>query len=75
MNIVSDTISPTVQWWNYVVMLNPVHGEVYLIQHHVIKYVDVSDLWQACGFLRLLRFPPQIKLTVLLLSLCVSVNA
>ena len=33
---------------------NPVHDEVYLIQHHVIKFV--SDL-------RVLRFPPPIKLT------------
>jgi hypothetical protein len=29
-----------------VVSLNPVHGEVYLIQHYVIKFV--SDLWQVC---------------------------
>jgi hypothetical protein len=31
------------------------------IQHYVIKFV--SDLWQVCGFLRVLRFPPPIKLT------------
>jgi len=31
------------------------------IQHYVIKVV--SDLWQVGGFLRLLRFPPPIKLT------------
>ena len=32
-----------------VVSLIPTHGEVYLIQHYVIKLV--SDLWQASGFL------------------------
>jgi hypothetical protein len=36
------------------------HGEVYSIQHHVIKFV--SDLWQVGGFLRILLFPPPIKL-------------
>jgi hypothetical protein len=44
-----------------VVSLNPVHGKVYLIQHYVIKYV--SDLRQVGGFLRVLWFPPPIKLT------------
>jgi hypothetical protein len=44
-----------------VVSLNPVHGEVYSIQHYVIKFV--SDWQQVCGFL---RFPPPIKLTKLL---------
>jgi hypothetical protein len=29
--------------------LNPAHGEVYLIQHYVIKFV--SDLQQVSGFL------------------------
>ena len=33
-----------------VVSSNPVHGEVYLIQHYVIKFV--SDLWQVGGFLK-----------------------
>jgi hypothetical protein len=35
-----------------VVSSNPTHdayGEVYSIQHYVIKFV--SDLWQVCGFL------------------------
>ena len=41
---------------------NPVHGEVYSIQHYVIKFV--SDLWQVGVFLRKLWFPPPIKLTV-----------
>ena len=38
-------------------------GEVYSIKHYVIKFV--SDLWQVCGFLRVLRFPPPIKHTML----------
>jgi hypothetical protein len=33
---------------------NPAHGDVYLIQLYVIKFV--SDLWQVGGFLRVLRF-------------------
>jgi hypothetical protein len=41
-----------------VVSLNPVHGEVHLIQHYVIKIV--SDLRHVGGFLWVLRFPPQI---------------
>ena len=44
-----------------VVSLNPAHGEVYSIQHYVIKFV--SDLWQVGGFLRVTWFPPPIKLT------------
>jgi len=43
-----------------VVSSNSVHGEVYSIQHYVIKFV--SDLRQVGGFLRVLRFPPQINL-------------
>jgi hypothetical protein len=46
-----------------VVSSNPAHGEVYffLRQHYVIKFV--SDWRQVNGFLRVLRFPPQIKVT------------
>jgi hypothetical protein len=44
-----------------VVSSRPVHGEVYSIQHYVIKFVRY--LRQICGFLRVLRFPPPIKLT------------
>ena len=40
---------------------NPTHGEVDLILRYVLKFV--SDLRQVSGFLRLLRFPPPIKLT------------
>ena len=36
-------------------------GEVYSIQHYVIKFV--SDLRQVGEFLRVLRFPPPIILT------------
>ena len=43
-----------------VVSSNPVHGEVYSIQHYVMKFVGV--LWQVSGFLRVLGFPPLIKL-------------
>ena len=41
--------------------LNPILGELYSIQHYVIKFV--SDLRQVDGFLWVLRFPPPIKLT------------
>jgi hypothetical protein len=39
---------------------NLIHGEVYSIQHYVIKLV--SDLRQVGGFLRVLWFPPPTKL-------------
>ena len=42
-----------------VVSSNLVHGEVYLIQHYVIKFA--SDLREVDGFLWVLRFPPPIK--------------
>jgi hypothetical protein len=38
-------------------------GEVYSIQHYVIKFE--SDLLQVGGFLWMLRFPPPIKMTAL----------
>jgi hypothetical protein len=40
---------------------NPAHGELYSMQYYVIKYVN--DLRQVSDFLRVLRFPPPIKLT------------
>ena len=43
-----------------VVSSNPAHGEVYSIQHYVIKFVSV--LRQVGGFLRVLWFPSPIKL-------------
>jgi len=42
-----------------IVSLNPAHGEMYSIQHYVIKFV--SDLWLVCSFLRVLHqynWPP-----------------
>ena len=47
-----------------VVSLYPVYREVYLIQYYVIKFV--SDLRQVGGFLWVLLFPPQIKLTAMI---------
>ena len=44
-----------------VVSSNSVHGEVYSIQHYVIKFV--SGFRQVGFFLRVLLFPPLIKLT------------
>jgi hypothetical protein len=41
-----------------VVSSNHIHGEVYSIQHYVIKFV--SDWRQVGGFLQVLRFPPPI---------------
>ena len=40
---------------------NPAIGDVYPIQHHMMKFVSALRL--VCGFLRVLRFPPPIKLT------------
>ena len=40
---------------------NPDHGELYSIQHYVMKFVN--DLRQVDRFPRVLRFPPPIKLT------------
>jgi hypothetical protein len=37
----------------------PRSGEVYSIQHYVIKFV--SELQQVGGFLRVLLFPPPIR--------------
>ena len=46
---------------NKVVSLNSTHGEVYTIQHYVIKFV--SDMRKVFGFFLVLRFSPPIKLT------------
>jgi hypothetical protein len=42
-----------------VVSSNPVHGEVYSVQHYMIKFVN--DLQQISGFLQILPFSPPIK--------------
>ena len=54
-----------------IVSSNPAHGEVYSIQHYVIKFI-FSDLPQVGGFLWVLRFPPpEKKLTAtILLKYC-----
>ena len=44
-----------------VVSSYPANGEVYLIQHYVIKFVN--GLRQVGGFLQVLGFPPPITLT------------
>jgi len=44
-----------------VVSSNPNHGDVYMIQHYMVKFV--SDLRQVSGFLSVLRFLPPIELT------------
>jgi hypothetical protein len=49
---------------NKVVSSNPAHGEVYSIQHYVIRFV--SDLRQVGGYIQVLRFPPSIKLTAII---------
>jgi hypothetical protein len=51
---------------NKVVSSNPVHGEVYSIQYYVIQFV--SDFRKVGGFLRVLRFPPPITLTSMMLQ-------
>ena len=44
-----------------VVSSNSAHGEVYSIQHYVIKFA--SDLRQVDSLFQVLRFPQPIKLT------------
>jgi hypothetical protein len=44
-----------------VVSSNPAYGVVFSLQLYVIKFF--SDLRQVGGFLRILRFPPPIKVT------------
>ena len=50
----NQCLSPLKLWAS-----NPIHGEVYSIQHYVIKFV--SDLWQVCGFLRVHWLPSPIN--------------
>jgi hypothetical protein len=49
---------------NNVVSSNSASGEMYLIQHYVIKFVN--NLQQVGGFLRGLWFPPPIKLPAMI---------
>ena len=46
---------------------NPAHGEVYSIQHYVIKFVSDSSL--VGGFLWVLLFPPPLKLTTTIINI------
>ena len=52
MMIIIDEFNPTLT--TNVASSNPVYGEVYSIQHYVIKFV--SDLQQVAGFLQVLLF-------------------
>jgi len=45
-----------------VVSLNSDHGEVYSIQHYVIKFVN--DMWQVGGFLSVFSTYKTLKLVV-----------
>ena len=55
-----------------VISSNPTHGEVYSIQHYVIKFA--SDLRQQVGgFFRILRFLPAIKLTATIYELSTEI--
>ena len=60
--VVGFTTNYAVPITTNVVSSNLTHGEVYSIQHYVIKFVN--DLWQVSRFLQVLRFPPSIKLIV-----------
>ena len=51
---------------------NIAHGEVYSIQHYVIKFV--SNLRQVGSFLRVLRFRPPVKVTAILLQVALNIN-
>jgi hypothetical protein len=53
-----------------VVHSNIAHAEVYSIQHYAIQFV--SDLWHVGGFLRVLRVPAPIKLTVTIVEIGVK---
>jgi len=74
------SVAVVIVWWldlplhmqsvfitNEVMSSNPDHGEMYSIQHYVIKYI--SDLRQVGGFLRVLRFHPPTKLTATIFKL------
>ena len=61
--VVNAYLQPNVQSVHIttkVVISNPVHGEVYFLEHYVIMFV--SDLWQVGGFPVFLRFPLPIQL-------------
>ena len=55
-----------------VVSLDSAHGEVYSIQYYVIKLV--SDFRQVSDFLRVLLFPPPIKLIATIYEILLKVK-
>ena len=60
-NISGDMHVQAVPITTKVASSNPAHGEVYSIKLYVITFV--SDQQQACGLLRVLRFPAPIRFT------------
>ena len=52
--VLTTTYMQSVPITTKVMSSNLVHGEMYSIQHYVIKFV--SDLWQVGGFLRYSSF-------------------
>jgi hypothetical protein len=62
--VVGFTTVQSVPITTKVVSCNTSHGEVYSIQFYESMFV--SDLWQVGGFLRVLSFPPPIKLTAMI---------
>ena len=53
-----------------VVSSNPAHGEVYPIQHYVIKFV--IDLRRVGGFFRVIRFPDRQDIAEILLKVALN---
>ena len=66
LNFLNWTVISNIKY--KVLSSNPVHGEVYSIQHYVIKFV--IDLRQVVGFLRVLRFSQPKKM---LLKMALSI--
>ena len=60
----------SVPFTNNVVSSNPAHGEVYSIQHYVIKYV--SDLRQVGGFLSSTNKNDRYDITEILLKVAIN---
>ena len=61
----------SVHFTTKVVSSNLADGEVYSMQLYVTKFI--SDLWEVGGFLRVLRFPPSIKLTAIITEILLKV--
>ncbi len=58
--------------WHLIINSITLHGEVFSIQHYVIKFC--SDLLQVGGFLGVYRFPPPIKQDITEILLKVKLN-